>query len=196
MKCICEAVQLGVVFGYAFNDRQIDVNKPLDVHDSCDLPLQIAVMYNQPAAVRCLLRHNAKLNIIDVSGNTPVLTAVICDNEGLLRLLVRAGADATMSSAQGRSPLYIACERGNVSIIHYLVTQCGAKVNLPATLENSGAAPIHIAAIFNKPHAIQMLLSLGADPLLTDAYHRTAMTLAMSAKATLVIDALKRFSVA
>ena len=111
-----------------------------------------------------------------------------------MRVLVRAGADVSIPSAQGRSALYIACERGNVSITHFLVTKCGLNVNLPATTESHRAAPIHVAAIFNKPHVIQLLLSLRANPTITDAYHRTAMSMATSAKATLAIDALMRFA--
>lgn len=178
---------------------KIDVNKPILANgfcdsSSCDHALQIAVMYDQGASIRSLLRHKADVNIVDNLGNTALLTAVICDNEGLLRVLVRAGANTTKPSTQGRSALYIACERGNVSIIHFLITQCGLKVNIPATTESHRIAPIHVAAIFNQPHVIQLLLSLGADPTITDAYHRTAMSLAMTAKATLAIDALMRFA--
>lgn len=69
----------------------------------------------------------------------------------------------------GVSPLFIACKRGNVKIIEYLVTVCGADLEqkgmyeVPDDRSHHCVTPLWCAAVAGKLLVVECLVRLGSD---------------------------------
>jgi ankyrin repeat protein len=61
--------------------------------------LMLAAHHGHLAAVECLIRHGASLNIAAKYGLSALMLAIVAGHEGVARALVRAGADLSMRGA-------------------------------------------------------------------------------------------------
>jgi ankyrin repeat protein len=85
----------------------------IDIHAQSqggETALHWAVDWNNEAATRTLLTHDANPNIIDARGNTPLHNVgVLCDEDvictRIVAYLVASGADTTLPNDYGRTPL-------------------------------------------------------------------------------------------
>ncbi len=77
-----------------------------------------------------LLQHpKIDVNIIDSSGNTPLIFAASSGNLTMVSLLINRGASIQNSTMNGTTPLHAACQEGHYKIVQFLI-DLGAQVNV------------------------------------------------------------------
>eukprot|EP00600_Ochromonadales_sp_CCMP1393_P009608 CAMPEP_0174954688 /NCGR_PEP_ID=MMETSP0004_2-20121128/565_1 /TAXON_ID=420556 /ORGANISM="Ochromonas sp., Strain CCMP1393" /LENGTH=341 /DNA_ID=CAMNT_0016202533 /DNA_START=135 /DNA_END=1160 /DNA_ORIENTATION=+ len=103
--------------------------------------------------------------------------SIAIDDPIALLEVVRAGAPVNFRNEAGWTPLILACARGYVSTVVYLVSELGADVNLA---ENDGWTPLMFAANNDQPAIAQILLENGADAGLASVQGFTAFSLAQN----------------
>ena len=93
----------------------------------------------------------------------------------IVRILCGAGADPEKKESQyGLTPLQYTGIR-NKPVLAEALLQCGANIN---TTESNGATALHGAAFHGNIDVAKVLLEHGAEPLLTDSYGNTPLSLA------------------
>ncbi|XP_052085333.1 uncharacterized protein LOC127722974 isoform X12 [Mytilus californianus] len=85
--------------------------------DAGSSPLHIACFMGRIGVVRCLLNHNANINMTKEDGTTPLFYACEVGHEDIVRLLLDKGAKTQMCRLDGKSPLNIATDNGHTSIV-------------------------------------------------------------------------------
>ncbi|CAC5406480.1 unnamed protein product [Mytilus coruscus] len=85
--------------------------------DAGSSPLHIACFMGRIGVVRCLLDHNADINMTKEDGTTPLFFACQVGHEDIVRLLLDKGAKTQMCRPDGESPLKIATDNGHTSIV-------------------------------------------------------------------------------
>ncbi|CAG2205865.1 unnamed protein product [Mytilus edulis] len=88
--------------------------------DAGSSPLHIACFMGRIDVVRCLLDHNANINMTKEDGTTPLFYACEVGHEDIVRLLLDKGADTQICRLDGKSPLDIATDNGRTSIVMML----------------------------------------------------------------------------
>lgn len=89
---------------------------------------------------------------------------------GIFKLLVESGADVERKRntawrphggvrGRGSTPLHHACQYNRVPIVLYLLDELGCDINAPG---EQGYTPLHLAATFNYPELVELLLRRGA----------------------------------
>ncbi|XP_071139752.1 ankyrin-3-like [Mytilus edulis] len=80
-------------------------------------PLHIACFIGRINVVRCLLDHNANINMTKDDGITPLWYACELGHQDIVRLLLDKKADTKIYKNDGKSPLEIATDNGHTSIV-------------------------------------------------------------------------------
>ena len=140
--------------------------------------LLFAVRAGDVDSVRLLVAAGADVNDADAWGVTATVLAAHAGFTRIVELLLDRGADPNLAEA-GFSALHIAIMRRDEAMLAALLAH-GAKANDPLrawtpTRRSSrdfnfdpalvGATPFWLAARFNQPGAMRLLLKHGADPL-------------------------------
>jgi ankyrin repeat protein len=81
---------------------------------------------NGPEAVKALLEHGAKPNVLSSEFRTPLQAAAMLGNSEVVRLLLAHGADVNASVKHGHTALYWARKKNHADIVT-LLQQAGAK---------------------------------------------------------------------
>jgi len=140
-------------------------------------PLHLAVCHDHYDAVSVLVNAGAKVNTMDVLGNTALhFVSREALWSGTLDLLLDHGADPNVQNGQGDSPLI--CTASNLSIVDRLpkmkkLLQHSAKINMR---NHKGRTALHFAITHirwgREKHfdiaIVQELLQAGADPNIQD----------------------------
>ncbi|XP_063405734.1 uncharacterized protein LOC134689698 [Mytilus trossulus] len=92
------------------------INYVFNMEAGCS-PLHFACFMNRLDVVRCLLGHNANINMTNEDETTPLFFACEVGNEDIVRLLLDKGADTQICRLDGKSPLQIATDNGHTSIV-------------------------------------------------------------------------------
>ena len=82
--------------------------------------LNWAAFNNRGPAVQLLLARGASMNLVNLTGFTPVHHAAEAGAIDALRILIAAGADLTIPNASGNLPIDTARERGHVAAVEVL----------------------------------------------------------------------------
>jgi ankyrin repeat protein len=154
-------------------------------------PLKAAAIHGQAEMVDLLLKHGADLYetiSIHRTRKIPVNTddkdavpftyalglfeAARKGSIATLEVLTAHGADLRQVDLNGSTLLHKAAEGGIADMIKYLVN-CGFDINQQTTSLNETA--LHMAIREKRTEAVQCLLSLGADPNLTDKISGTPL---------------------
>lgn len=144
---------------------------------------------NQPEVVKMLLSLGSDPNGPSEQKSTPLSEAALRGNVESLRALLAAGARLDRYSEAGTLPIHDAALGGSAEAIRALAAH-GANLNARTKLQQQ--TPLHLAAAMGKLDALEALLSLGADPSLTDSEKRTAFQLAERAMLPEAIATLRR----
>ena len=171
--------------------RPDDLERRMNGSRMRSMPLHLAVIQRQPAAMRVLLELGANLECLDEAGFTPLDHAALLGASDMISILIDAGAELRLPAAAAlgrdadvarllrRDPgtlkpdsrwghlILRACEHGSSEMVETLLRN-GASVNIrdnPRTSIDStaGYTPLHAAAWNGNLSVIPVLLRHGAD---------------------------------
>lgn len=156
---------------------------PVDLRGASErTPLMAAVLNDQSAMARWLLRQGADPRLKDKDGYEPLMLAVRAGKSGSVRDLSPHRRDALDSA------ILLAAMEGHTAVIDTL-TNYGASVY--ARMDD-GRTPLMIAAENGHKDSVKLLLDIGAGRLSTDAQGRTAADLAITAGHPEIADLISR----
>ncbi|KAK9969056.1 hypothetical protein ABG768_027266 [Culter alburnus] len=145
---------------------------------SCGLlpctPLRIAAMMGHCKCVEFLISQGAKVDLVDVKGQTAMFMAVVNGHLDCVKILLKAGADPNGSIHHRSTPLYHAAQVGRVDILRELI-RFNADVDIDhrleqramfgtRTLANLSVCPLFISAAYHHFPCFRILLNAGANP--------------------------------
>lgn len=140
-----------------------------------DVPLMIAVMYDQAACAELLLAAGAAPNYKSTVSQNLLGEAAARNDIAFMQLLISAGAHVN-ADEETESPLLLAIGNGHTESVEFLL-KAGANPN--ATSFGSGPA-LHIAIQNNAElDIVRLLLAHGADANLSDAFGKTPLLYAL-----------------
>lgn len=130
------------------------------------------------SVVRFILQNGADVNMRSGTerGTTPLQAATRIGNYALMKLLLEAGAEVNRVARGTRSLLQIACDRGSLGRLNFLVAH-GADIHKPPI---SGALILHEAVQSRKLNIAKRLLDLGIDVDQAGRRGRTALYIAVN----------------
>ena len=91
----------------------------------------------------------------DIDNDTPLHRAALRGNDTAISVLIQHGAEVNERGYVGRTALHSACSHGYVACVHELMRH-GADVE--AKDADNEASPLELAAYFNHPVCVKMLL--------------------------------------
>ncbi|KAH7662697.1 putative E3 ubiquitin ligase protein [Dioscorea alata] len=100
-----------------------------------------------------------------------------CGNVAGIKALRRHGAGLEWVDKERRTPLILACMRSDLLPAAKVLIELGANVNAYRP-GSRGGTPLHYAANRGLVQTVELLLSHGANPLLMNDDHKTALDLA------------------
>ena len=132
--------------------------------------LVLAASTGMLSAVESLLDAGVMIESTNVVGNTALISAVENHRDEVVRLLLSKGANVESKDRYGERAIMVALSRSHVLKqdkesqlkIIWLLIDGGANVNAEREGQDS---PLHTAALYNIPSAVDLLLREGADPL-------------------------------
>ena len=123
-------------------------------------PVADAVMANDVAAVRAMLKNGADVNGAQGDGMTALHWAAMKGQSEMAQMLVYAGANHAATTRLGAyTPLHLAAKSGSAPVVDLLVS-AGANVKAVST---TGATPLMMAAESGVLAAAERLVAAGAD---------------------------------
>lgn len=118
-----------------------------------------AILFGDVSMVETLCTLGADINL-KISGKTLLSYAIGTQNEAMIACLVELGADVNMANNDGKNPLILAADKGNISIIEYLVAK-GAEVN--QVDRKSNVSPVFLAAQNGHEEIVKYLVECCAN---------------------------------
>ena len=152
-----------------------------------DASLAQAAQAGDVATVEALLlREDIGVDTPDPYGTTALHWAAYRDDVEMATRLIAAGADVNRPSRYGATPLSLACVTGNPALIGPLL-EVGAFPNLRA----AGEPPLLTCARSGQVEAVELLLTHGANPNITDGWKgQTAVLWAAEEDHAAVVETL------
>ena len=111
------------------------------------------------------------LNLLNRSGESPLMLAALNGQLEIVAKLVKKGADVNKT---GWTPLHYAATNGHVEVIKLLLEN---HAYIDAESPN-GSTPLMMASMYGSPQAVKLLIDEGADPLLKNQTGLTALQFA------------------
>jgi ankyrin repeat protein len=137
--------------------------------------LQDAVARGDLNVASMLLQMGSAVNAVGDQGNRALEIAVRKGNLRATTFLLEHGADVQLKTTAGTTLMHEAALGGSAEIIAVIAGR-GVDVNIPD--KESEQTPLHYAASFDRPDAVEALLKAGADTKRRDRKGRTALDLA------------------
>ncbi|XP_067685531.1 serine/threonine-protein phosphatase 6 regulatory ankyrin repeat subunit A-like [Haliotis asinina] len=114
-----------------------------------------------------LIQNIVDINSKDDKGMTAVLVAAFLGNREVLDFLVRQGVDMLVADNDGQNILHLACQKGNVEMVKYILTKKRLGIN---TKGFWGMPPVLQSAYYGKKEVFDVLVKQGADLSVVDEY--------------------------
>jgi len=127
------------------------------------------------AAVRAAVEANAEaINQPTPTGELPILVAVRTGSSSLTAWLIARGASPVARNARGRTPLHdlVIYDRPSYGVLRAMLARGHVDVNVA---DDHGVTPLHVAAQFLQPEAVDIFVRAGADPNQTASGRRTPL---------------------
>jgi ankyrin repeat protein len=148
--------QLGVLSSFLKSGLPPDTKEPIGGNTL----LMVAIVDEQWAHARLLVEAKAKVNEVNVDGESALHLACMKSDVETVKLLLESGADGTLVDRKGMSPLLIAAERNRRDLLAILQSAAG---NLNRCCEG-GTTPLIQVIRSGNTSSVSRLLVLGADP--------------------------------
>ena len=146
-------------------------------------PLYIAAEKGHLLTAKAIIKLDAKIDLPDHRGRTPLYAAAETGQEHMVHLLVHfGGADVNSEGNEGESPLFAAALNGHFKVVVELLDM-GADVNHQ---RHDGWSPVHAAAYGGHILCIRKLCDYGANVNVATVGHRTALAIAENKAADLL----------
>ncbi|KAI4805837.1 hypothetical protein KUCAC02_010433 [Chaenocephalus aceratus] len=137
-------------------------------------PLRIAATAGHAACVAFLISQGAKVDLVDVKGQTALYVAVVNGHLDCVRILLEAKADPNGSRHHRSTPLYHTARVGRLDLLQELIRfnadvdmdhQLGPRLLLSArTLNTLVVCPLYISSAYHHLPCFRLLLQAGAQP--------------------------------
>jgi ankyrin repeat protein len=148
--------------------------------------LAVASHCGNDDVVFSLLRHGARVNILDALSMTPLHLAASRGHYRVLRYLIDGHADVDALGPDNQTPLRLAADNGHFDAAELLL-QCQAKVN---ARDRRNLTALHAAAKIGDDTIVSLLLRYGADFEAKDGELMTALHYACEENSEAVVEAL------
>ncbi|XP_051959075.1 poly [ADP-ribose] polymerase tankyrase-2-like isoform X2 [Xyrauchen texanus] len=142
-------------------------------------PLHLAAEKSHNDIIEVLVKHKAKVNVVDNLGQTALHHAALCGHLQTCRLLLSAGCDPLITSLQSFSPSQLTNEEGASTInsdtdrqlleasksgdLEVVKKRCTLQNVNCRDVEGRQSTPLHFAAGYNRVAVVEYLLQHGAD---------------------------------
>ncbi|XP_067661926.1 ankyrin repeat domain-containing protein 50-like [Haliotis asinina] len=100
------------------------------------------------------------INSRDVRQKTPVMTAAESGQKEVVELLVERGANLSLVCDRGRNILHLACSRGHMEVVKYILSQNIVDINSRVGSKKTSAM---IAGEYGYKDVVELLVDNGAD---------------------------------
>ena len=149
---------------------------PNETDETNQTPLHLACELGHEMVAKMLLDHGATLEARNgVSNTTPLLIATVHGHTSIAIALLELGANPKVVGEGGTTALELAVRNNDISLMLALIKR-GADVEAMSTF----GVPMHVAAGFNVPIAISVLVRFGASVNTRDADGDTPLLTACS----------------
>ncbi|EGD77528.1 hypothetical protein PTSG_08626 [Salpingoeca rosetta] len=143
-------------------------------------PLHAAMYSGSKDTVLLLLQHNADPNVkTHNSRRTPLHTAARHGHLDVVQLLVSQGARTSVRDVKGQLAIHRAAGYGRTAVLEYLFQDKIAKERFLEAQTRQGHRPLALAASHGHVDTVNLLLDLGANPMMKDKVGKTPLHLAV-----------------
>ena len=172
----------------AFADNKADLDEPTPDHLST--PLHLAVIHNNPGAVRSLLNNQAQIMAKDRDGQSAIHLATCYKNPEMIRLLLDNAREyqnlINIQDKVGETPLHYAIRGNDFETTKNLIDQ-GANIN---ATDNKGTTPLHLATKLQFYNLAYELLQRNASANISDTKNRLPVHSAANRQAPRLLQLL------
>ncbi len=134
--------------------------------------LLVAIKEPSPKVAKALVNaQKIDLNILNLTGESPLMLASLKGDLDLATQMVKKGADVNKT---GWTPLHYAASNGHVEVIKLLLDNYAY---IDAESPN-GTTPLMMASLYGSVEAVKLLVEEGADPLIKNQQNLTALQFA------------------
>lgn len=120
--------------------------------------IHTAILNHDLDMVKCLVRHHARIDVVDSNYNSSIHFAIRCGDMEILKYLVENGGNVNVQNGSCETPLHFAVKAGRMDMVKYLVEK-NIIVNPHCIFDSA----LHIAARNGDRDIWDYLVAHGAD---------------------------------
>jgi ankyrin repeat protein len=156
--------------------------------------LHLAMARNRAQMMRALLDLDVSVDVRNGVGETALHEATNMAMQSMAGFLIDEGADLRAGTRVGDTPLHLAITSLNLPLAKYLVTRARdlGLVGYVNAANDSDVTALHIATRQRRDTTIRWLVSVGANPHLSDASGETPLGLARAEGRQDLVDIMLR----
>ena len=156
-----DIVRVLISFGYAINRGTL-------LHDACK--------QGRLDMVRRLIGLGADVYKEDHSGITPMMAVIESNHCHIMKAFVKEfGFEINTPNSCGITPLAFTCQQRHYYVLALKLIDMGASVDLDTSVDKNGRTLLHEACRRGQHSTMKILMELGADVNVEDAYGNTPM---------------------
>uniref|UniRef100_A0ABD2X521 Uncharacterized protein n=1 Tax=Trichogramma kaykai TaxID=54128 RepID=A0ABD2X521_9HYME len=123
-------------------------------------------------------RRTVRVNVSDRRGDTLLHLALESGNLRMSEILLTRGADVNSVNKKGLTPLHLMCQNTEADLLVENFFAINARLNKPVLIDARDKlcnTPLHLATLYGRKKATELLLRAGADPNLANGQRSTPL---------------------